>query len=147
MKNYTNIGLCGSEMKNDTHYSFNYINNECWNNDSYDSKEEAEESGRIWAKEEGLIAFEVGRCEPAPIPTMVDLDDLFYRLDCDYFYLNEIDDCDFYPYQDSNTPENREHQERLSAKITEALEEYIEAAKITSSYYRVVNIYRVEAEE
>lgn len=147
MKNYTDIGLCGSEMKNDTHWSFNYINDEYWNNDSYDSKEEAEESGRIWAKEEGLIAFEVGRCEHIPIPTVVDLDDLFERLDYDYFYSNEFDDYDFYPYQGSATSENEKHRKRLSAKITEALKEYVEATKITSSYYRVVNIYRVEVEE
>lgn len=134
-------------MKNDTHWSFNYINNEYWNNDSCDSKEKAEELGRIWAKEEGLVAFEVGECAHIPIPTVVDLDELFERLDCDYFYSNEIDDCDFYPYQGSNTPENEEHLKRLSAKMTEALKEYVEAAKITSSYYRVVNIYRVEVEK
>lgn len=134
-------------MKNDIHWSFNYINNEYWNNGSYSTKEEAEEAGRIWAKEEGLTAFEVGRCEHIPIPTVVDLDELFERLDYDYFYLNEIDDYDFYPYQDSNMPENEEHRKRLSAKTTEALEEYVEAAKITSSYYRVVNIYRVEVEK
>lgn len=134
-------------MDANTYWSFNYINDEYWNNDSYDSKEEAEESGRIWAKEEGLIVFEVGRCEHIPIPTVVDLDDLFERLDYDYFYSNEFDDYDFYPYQGSATSENEKHRKRLSAKITEALKEYVEAAKITSSYYSVVNIYRVEVEE
>ncbi|WP_133965162.1 hypothetical protein [Eubacterium limosum] len=134
-------------MKSGTHWSFNYINDEYWNNDSYDSKEEAEDAGRIWAKEEGLIAFEVGECEYVPIPTVVDLDDLFERLDYDYFYSNEFDDCDFYPYQDSVTLESEVYRKKLSAKITEALEEYVEAAKITSSHYRVVNMYRVEVEE
>lgn len=133
-------------MDTNTYWSFNYINNEYWNNDSYDSKEEAEESGRILAKEEGLIAFEVVRCEHIPIPTVVDLDDLFERLDYDYFYSNEFDDYDFYPYQGSATSENEKHRKRLSAKITEALKEYVEAAKITSSYYRVVNTYRVSVQ-
>lgn len=144
MKNYTNIGLCGSEMKNDTRWSFNYIDDEYWNQDLYDSKEEAEEAGRTWVKEQGLIAFEVGRCERIPIPTVVDLDDLFERLDYDYFYSNEFDEYDAYPYQDSDTPENGEHRKRLSAKITEALKEYVEAAKITSSCYKVMSMYRVE---
>lgn len=29
-------------MKNDIHWSFNYINNEYWNNGSYSTKEEAD---------------------------------------------------------------------------------------------------------
>lgn len=134
-------------MNTNTYWSFNKPGDEYWNNDLCDTMEEAEVEGRIWAKAEGLSAFVIGKCEYFSIPTVVDLDDLFERLDCDYCCLNEIDDYDFYPYRDSDTPENGDHRKRLSAKMTEALKEYVEAAKITSSYYRVVNIYRVEVEE
>ncbi|MBU5306078.1 hypothetical protein [Eubacterium callanderi] len=134
-------------MDANTYWSFNKPGDEYWNNDLCDTMEEAEAEGRKWAKEHGLSAFVIGECKYVPIPTVVDLDDLFERLDYDYFYLNEIDDYDFYPYRDSDTPENGEHRKRLSAKMTEALKEYVEAAKITSSRYSVVNIYRVEVKE
>lgn len=134
-------------MDANTYWSFNKPGDEYWNNELCDTMEEAEAEGRKWAKENGFSAFMVGKYELIQIPTVVDLDDLFERLDYDYFCINEMDDYDFYPYQDSITPENAEHRERLSTRITEALEEYVKTAKITSSRYSVVNIYRVEVEE
>lgn len=132
---------------NSEFWSFNRIDDECWVHDLCDSKEEAETIGRIWAKKCGFSAFMVGKCECTPIPTEIDIDSLFEMLDEDYFNEAEMDDYDFSPYWESRTPENAEHKERLNAKITEALKEYVEAAKITSSFYRVTQIYKVEVEE
>lgn len=129
-------------MDKNTYWSFNKPGDEHWNNDLYDTIEEAEVEGRIRAKAEDLSAFVIGKCEPVPIPTAVNIDELFEMLDENYFNEAEMDDYDFSPYWDSRTPENAEHRERLSAKITEALKEYVEAAKITSSYYRVTDISR-----
>lgn len=129
-------------MKNNIYWSFNRIGDDCWVHDLCDSKEEAETIGRTWAKENGLSAFMVGKCECIPIPTEIDIESLFEMLDKDYFNEAEMDDYDFCLYWDSRTPENAEHRERLSTKITGALKEYVEAAKITSSYYRVTDISR-----
>lgn len=134
-------------MKNDTYWSFNKPGDEYWNNDLCDTMEEAEAEGRKWAREHGLSAFVIGECKYVPIPTEINLDELFENLDDEYFEEAEADEYDFYPYWDSRTPENAEHRERLSTRITEALEEYVKTAKITSSRYSVVNIYRVEVEE
>ncbi|WP_195267506.1 helix-turn-helix transcriptional regulator [Eubacterium sp. 1001713B170207_170306_E7] len=68
-------------------------------------------------------------------------------LDEDYFSEPEVNGYDFSPYWDSRTPENAEHRERLSKKITDALKEYVEATKIMSPYYRITDTYRVEVEE
>lgn len=134
-------------LTNTALWSFNRIGDDCWVHDLCDSKEEAETIGRIWAKENGFSAFMVGKCKCIPIPTEIDIESLFEMLDKDYFNEAEMDDYDFCPYWDSRTPENAEHRERLSTRITEALEEYVKTAKITSSRYSVVNIYRVEVEE
>lgn len=134
-------------MDTNTYWSFNKPGDEYWNNDLCDTMEEAEAEGRKWAKAEGLDTFVIGECEYFSIPTVVDLDDLFERLDYDYYCSNELDDYDFYPYQDSAIADNEGHRKRLSAKMTEALKEYVEAAKIMSSRYRVVNTYTVEVEE
>lgn len=134
-------------LTNTALWSFNRIGDDCWVHDLCDSKEEAETIGRTWAKENGFSAFMVGKCKCIPIPTEIDIESLFEMLDKDYFNEAEMDDYDFCPYWDSRTPENAEHRERLSTRITEALEEYVKIAKITSSRYSVVNIYRVEVEE
>ena len=134
-------------MDTNTYWSFNKPGDEYWNNDLCDTMEEAKAEGRKWAKEHGFSAFVVGKCESILIPTKIDIDSLFERLDENYFNEAEVDDYDFCPYWDSRTPENAEHIERLSTRITEALEEYVKTAKITSSRYSVVNIYRVEVEE
>lgn len=134
-------------MDANTYWSFNKPGDEYWNNDLCGTTEEAEAEGRKWAKEHGLSAFVIGECKYVPIPTVADIDKLFEMLDEDYFNEAEMDDYDFCPYWDSRTPENAEHRERLSTRITEALEEYVKTAKITSSRYSVVNIYRVEVEE
>lgn len=131
-------------MKNESFWSYNYVNNEFWNNDLCDTKEEAEAEGRIWAKEQDIDMFEVGMCEEVPIPTEIDIDYLFEKLDETYFDNTEMDGYDFSPYWESRTPENAEHIEALSAKITEALEEYVAAAKVTSHCYRVAKKFRVE---
>lgn len=129
-------------MKNNIYWSFNRIGDDCWVHDLCDTKEEAETIGRIWAKKCGFSAFAVGKFEGIHIPTVVNIDELFEMLDENYFNEAEMDDYDFSPYWDSRTPENAEHRERLSAKIADALEEYVKAAKITSPYYRVTDISR-----
>lgn len=133
-------------MDTNTYWSFNRIGDDCWVHDLCDTKEEAETIGRTWAKENGLSAFMVGKCEPIPIPIKIDIDSLFEMLDEDYFNEAEMDDYDFCPYWDSRTPENAKHRERLSTKITEALKEYVEAAKITGSNYRVTSTYKIGVE-
>ena len=134
-------------MDTNTYWSFNKPGDEYWNNDLYDTIEEAKAEGRKWAKEHGVSAFVIGECKHVPIPTEINLDELFENLDDEYFEEAEADDYDFCPYWDSRTPKNAEHRERLSTKITEALKEYVEATKITSSRYRVTKIYRLEVEE
>jgi len=134
-------------MDTNIYWSFNYIGDECWGHDLFDSVEDAEAEGRDWAKEWGISEFVVGKCEYTPIPTKINIPTLFEMLDEDYFNEAEIDDYEFRPYWDSITPENAEHRERLSAKITEALKEYVDATKITSPYYRVTDTYTVEVEE
>lgn len=133
-------------MNTNTYWSFNRIGDDCWVHDLCDTKEEAESIGRAWAKKCGFSAFAVGKCECIPIPTEIDIDSLFEMLDEDYFNEAEMDDYDFCPYWDSRTPENAEHGERLSTKITEALKEYVEAAKITGSNYKVTRTYKIEVE-
>lgn len=134
-------------MDTNIYWSYNRIGEEYWGHDLCDSKEEAEAEGHDWAKEWGLSAFVVGRCEYIPIPTEISIASLFGMLDEDYSSEAETDDYDLSPYWDSWTPENAEHRERLSAKITEALKEYVDATKITSPYYRVTDTYTVEVEE
>lgn len=133
-------------MDANTYWSFNKPGDEYWNNDLCDTMKEAEVEGRKWAKEHGLSAFIIGECKYVPIPTEINLDELFENLDDEYFEEAEVDEYDFYPYWDSRTPENEEYMKRLSTKITEALKEYVEAAKITTPYYRVTDTYRVEVE-
>lgn len=134
-------------MDTNTYWSFNRIGDDCWVHDLCDSAEEAEAEGCDWAKEWSFSAFVVGKCECTPIPTKINIASLFEMLDEDYFNEAETDDYDFRPYWDSITLENAEHRERLSAKITEALKEYVETAKIVSVNYRVTDTYRVEVEE
>lgn len=134
-------------MDTNIYWSYNRIGEEYWGHDLCDSKEEAEAEGHDWAKEWELSAFVVGKCEYTPIPTKINIPTLFEMLDEDYFNEAEIDDYEFRPYWDSITPENAEHRERLSAKITEALKEYVDAAKIVSVNYRVADTYRVVVEE
>lgn len=126
------------------YWSFNEIGNDWWGNDLYATMEEAEAEGWKWAKERGLDAFVIGKCEFVPIPTKVDLYGLFEELDYEYFQEAEVDDYDFSLYWDSVKPENEENLKRLSAKITEALEEYIEAAKITSPFYKITHTWKVK---
>lgn len=128
-------------------WSFNEIGNDWWGNDLYDTKEEAVAEGKKWAKESGLSKFNIGQCRYVQIPTEIDIDYLFEKLDERYIENAEMDDDDFSPYWESRTPENVEHRKRLSTKVSKALKEYVEYTKITSHHYRIVRVYEVEVEE
>lgn len=129
---------------NEEQWSFNVEGNDLWENDLYDTREEAENNGRNWAIEKGLARFAVGKFECVPIPTEMYIDNIFENLDDEYCNACCNPDADLEPFYESNIPENKEAQERLSEKIREAIQAYVNEVGIISNWYRTVESQIIE---
>lgn len=125
-------------------WSFGAEDNDLWGNDLYDTREETEKNGRDWAIENGLAQFVVGKFEPVPIPTDIELENLFESLDNRYYNACGNPDADLEPFYESDTPENKEAQERLLKKLSEAIQEYVDEAGIVSNWLEVVETKIIE---
>lgn len=129
---------------NEEQWSFEKENVEDWRHELYDTLEEAEKNGQEWAIEKGLERFAVGKFEPVPIPTDIELENLFESLDNRYYNACGDPDADLGPFYESDTPENKEAQERLSKKLSETIQEYVDEAGIVSNWLEVVETKIIE---
>lgn len=121
-------------------WSFEIDGAEIWEREFFDTKKAAIEAGRKWAKEEGLIRFCVGRKKLVPIPTSPDIEDIFNRLDEQYYYECSNPNMDCMPFYESDRKENEAARERLEEKISKALKEYVEETGITESWYKIEDV-------
>lgn len=128
------------------HWSYKKNDEYFWTYDICDTKEEALKEGRIWAKQEGIKEFVVQELETVPIPTELDIEDIFYYLDTKY---DEQcgDDGSRYIFYDTMEEKNNEHLKKLNGKIKEAIEEYIKAVGIKSNWFSVIDEYLVFTED
>lgn len=124
-------------------WSFEREGADLWDQESYDTREEAVDAGKAWAKEEGLKQFVVGKCVDVPIPTELSLEDAFNELDDQYYYNCGNPDADYTPFSESDIGENKLAKKRLEEKLSKAIQEYIDEVGITGRWYNIEDVYTV----
>lgn len=120
-------------------WSWNYCNNEYWNHDGFDTKEEAildaQENYEVKDRD-----IDVGQCKLASLPTYIDADNLFEKLNNQYG--EDLSEYDQYLF-DSVTDEQREE---LENELSDVMLKFYEKVGIKSNWYTIYNSHTVHVD-
>jgi len=122
-------------------WSFNKSDDEYWNNDVFDTKEEAEKAAVEHGKENGYTEIDVGMCAYLPLPCYVDPDDILERLNEQY-----AEDAGGEYDDDLYSDVKKEDLDWLEEEMSKVVQEFHKRADIKSIWYTVTNIHSIEIE-
>lgn len=120
----------------DGKWSFNETEDGLWYHEGYDTKEEAIEAAKKYFCNEQEIMY-VGRCETVPLPTYIDVDDIFERLN--EHYAEDCFEYDNYLFYDVK----KEDYDWLEHKLQDLMLEFYEKAGVKSGEFTIVNIFEI----
>lgn len=124
---------------NNGQWSWNYPNDDWWSHDNFDTKEEAIQDAKenYNVKDEDI---EIGQIKLVPLPTYIDTDDLFEKLDEQYS--EDLADYDDYLFNGVT----KEQREELESKLADVLKLFYKKVGITSNYYTIYNQHTIHIE-
>lgn len=133
------IGRVGKEFPEDIEkikkeWTYEKSNSDLWTTDIwFFTKEEAIRAGKIMAKSEGLITFEVGQKEEVGYP-VIDVDQVIEHL-AEQIY-NEVGEA----AEDYLDDVSKEHEEELEEGLNEVLYNWIQRYGYEPNCYRITSI-------
>jgi uncharacterized protein YegP (UPF0339 family) len=130
-------------MSNNGKWQYQLTNSEIWGtSEDYDTKEDAIKYGREEAKDTEYETdyFDVGQIEKY-VPCGIDVDDVLDRLvDDAYDEVGEVSDG----YLSVIT---KEQENELEEKLNQVLNEWMEKHSLIPSFYKIVNVEKVEVHQ
>ena len=107
----------------DGRWTFNESEDGLWSNDDFETREEAIEAAQEYFCSDQEIMY-VGKCEVVPLPTYIDVDDIFERLN--EHYSEDCFEYDDYLFEDVS----KEDREWLEGKLQDLMREFYKKQKL-----------------
>lgn len=118
-------------------WTFNETEDGLWCHGDFETKEEAIEEAKVYFSEDDQEEIYIGQCKTVPLPTYIDVDDIFEQLN--EHYSEDCFEYDDYLFEDVN----KEDREWLEGKLQDLMLEFYKKFDIKSTQYTMINIEKI----
>ena len=119
----------------DGRWTFNDCEDGLWCHEDFETKQEAIDEAKADYYEYEEIY--VGQCEVVPLPTYIDVDDIFEQLN--EHYAEDCFEYDDYLFEDIK----KEDREWLEGKLQELINEFYKKTGIKSKHSTMINVEKI----